>query len=159
MKINKENIGRAYFYTKLGWGNYIAWWLGAIAYITIIYELILRHWVPFPYFAYPIIFILLMACAFTLGYLAARKKIYGVEHQINAETNPYKDRLLGQKEILSWEINYYGLIQGINLNKLWLKWWKKQGATQEQIEEIREALENQEKLLTDLKKMINRAVE
>jgi len=27
-----EAFAKAFFYTKLGWGNYIAWWLSAIAY-------------------------------------------------------------------------------------------------------------------------------
>jgi len=37
-----EAFAKAFFYTKLGWGNYISWWLSAIAYVTIIYELALK---------------------------------------------------------------------------------------------------------------------
>ena len=36
----KELFSRAFFYTRLGYGSYLNWWIGAIAYITIIYELV-----------------------------------------------------------------------------------------------------------------------
>jgi len=36
LKLN-EAFAKAFFYTKLGWGNYISWWLGAIAYTLLIY--------------------------------------------------------------------------------------------------------------------------
>ena len=35
----KELFSRAFFYTRLGYSSYLNWWIGAIAYITIIYEL------------------------------------------------------------------------------------------------------------------------
>ena len=50
-----ETLARAYFYMKLGWANYLAWWLGAITYITIIYELVLKALLP----ATPITYILM----------------------------------------------------------------------------------------------------
>ncbi|MEM3839087.1 MAG: hypothetical protein QXF01_00705 [Candidatus Micrarchaeaceae archaeon] len=99
----KETIGRAYFYTKLGYGNYMSWWLGAIAYITIIYELILKTIIPPGILTYAFIFFALLLVSFLLGFSMKRLKIYGIEHAINAETNPYIDRPIGKKEILNYE--------------------------------------------------------
>ena len=99
----KELFSRAFFYTKLGWGNYIAWWLGAIAYITIIYELVLRYILPASYITYLLIFFGLMLLAFLTGLFMSRKGIYGVEHKINTETNPYINIPIGSKEILGYQ--------------------------------------------------------
>ena len=99
----KELFSRAFFYTKLGWGNYIAWWLGAIAYITIIYELVLKYILPASYITYLLIFFGLMLLAFLTGLLMSRKGIYGVEHKINTETNPYINIPIGSKEILGYQ--------------------------------------------------------
>jgi len=62
-----EAFAKAFFYTKLGWGNYISWWLSAIAYVTIIYELVLKLILP----ASPnaLIFLGIMALSLALGYL------------------------------------------------------------------------------------------
>ena len=99
----KELFSRAFFYTKLGWGNYIAWWLGAIAYITIIYELVLKFILPASYITYLLIFFGLMLFAFLTGLFMSRKGIYGVEHKINTETNPYINIPIGSKEILGYQ--------------------------------------------------------
>ena len=99
----KELFSRAFFYTKLGWGNYIAWWLGAIAYITIIYELVLKYILPASYITYLLIFFGLMLLAFLTGLFMSRKGIYGVEHKINTETNPYINIPIGSKEILGYQ--------------------------------------------------------
>ena len=99
----KELFSRAFFYTKLGWGNYIAWWLGAIAYITIIYELVLKFILPSSYITYLLIFFGLMLLAFLMGLFMSRKGVYGVEHKINTETNPYINIPIGSKEILSYQ--------------------------------------------------------
>ena len=99
----KELFSRAFFYTKLGWGNYIAWWLGAIAYITIIYELVLKFILPSSYITYLLIFFGLMLLAFLTGLFMSRKGIYGVEHKINTETNPYINIPIGSKEILGYQ--------------------------------------------------------
>ena len=85
----KELSSRAFFYTRLGYGSYLNWWIGAIAYITIIYELVLKQVLPPSIITYLLIFIGLMLVSFLTGLLAARKGIYGVEHKINTETNPY----------------------------------------------------------------------
>ena len=106
----KELFSRAFFYTKLGWGNYIAWWLGAIAYITIIYELVLKFILPASYITYILIFFGLMSFAFITGLFMSRKGVYGVEHKINTETNPYINIPIGSKEIL----NYQSTIAAIN---------------------------------------------
>ena len=99
----KELFSRTFFYTKLGWGNYIAWWLGAIAYITIIYELMLRYILPASYITYLLIFFGLMLLAFLTGLFMSRKGVYGVEHKINTETNPYINIPIGSKEILGYQ--------------------------------------------------------
>ena len=99
----KELFSRAFFYTKLGWGNYIAWWLGAIAYITIIYELVLKYILPASYITYLLIFFGLMLLAFLMGLFMSRKGVYGVEHKINTETNPYINIPIGSKEILGYQ--------------------------------------------------------
>ena len=106
----KELISRAFFYTRLGWGNYIAWWLGAIAYITIIYELVLKFILPASSITYLLIFAGLMLMAFLMGLLMSRKGVYGVEHKINTETNPYINIPIGAKEIL----NYQSMIASLN---------------------------------------------
>ncbi|MEM3416348.1 MAG: hypothetical protein QW719_03355 [Candidatus Micrarchaeaceae archaeon] len=99
----KEAIGRIYFYTKLGFGNYIAWWLGALAYITIIYELILKAIIPPGVLTYAFIFFALMLSSFLLGFSMKKLRIYSIEHAINRETDPYIDKPIGKKEILSYE--------------------------------------------------------
>ena len=71
----KELFSRTFFYTKLGWGNYIAWWLGAIAYITIIYELVLKYILPASYITYLLIFFGLMLLAFLMGLFMSRKAL------------------------------------------------------------------------------------
>jgi len=99
-----EAFAKAFFYTKLGWGNYIAWWLGAIAYVTIIYELALKHVLPASPIIYALIFLGIMALSLALGYFMAwRAKVYGVEHKINTETNPYIHIPVGDKEILAYQ--------------------------------------------------------
>ena len=99
-----EAFAKAFFYTKLGWGNYISWWLGAIAYVTIIYELALKLILPASPIVYVLIFLGIMALSLVLGYLMAwRAKVYGVEHKINTETNPYIHIPVGDKEILAYQ--------------------------------------------------------
>ena len=98
-----ETIARAYFYTKLGWGNYLAWWLGAIAYITIIYELVLKALLPASPITYIIIFIGLMLLSLLLGYTMRRRGVYGIEHKINTESSPYINIPIGDKEILNYK--------------------------------------------------------
>ena len=106
----KEIFSRVFFYTRLGWGNYIAWWLGAIAYITIIYELVLKFILPASPITYFLIFAGLMLLAFLTGLIMSRKGVYGVEHKINTETNPYINIPIGAKEIL----NYQSTIAALN---------------------------------------------
>ncbi|MEM4097758.1 MAG: hypothetical protein QXS81_03640 [Candidatus Micrarchaeaceae archaeon] len=110
----KEAIGRIYFYTKLGFGNYIAWWLGAIAYITIIYELVLKVIIPPGILTYALIFFALMLVSFLLGFSMKRLRIYSIEHAINTETNPYLDKPIGKKEILNYENTIKALAREIN---------------------------------------------
>jgi len=99
-----EAFAKAFFYIKLGWGNYIAWWLGAIAYVTIIYELALKFVLPASPIVYALIFLGIMALSLALGYLMAwRAKVYGIEHKINTETNPYIHIPVGDKEILAYQ--------------------------------------------------------
>ena len=106
----KEPLARAFFFTRLGYGAYINWWVGAIAYITIIYELVLKQVLPPSIITYLLIFIGLMLVSFLTGLIAARKGIYGVEHKINTETNPYINIPIGAKEIL----NYKSTIAALN---------------------------------------------
>ena len=103
IRMRTETIARAYFYAKLGWGNYLAWWLGAIAYITIIYELILKAYIPASPIAYILIFAGIMLLSLFLGYAMSRKGVYGIEHKINTETNPYINILIGRKDILGYQ--------------------------------------------------------
>ena len=97
----KELFARGFDYTKLGWSNYIAWWVGAIAYITIIYAFV--NFLPKGVLTYILIFIAIMIGSFFTGYTAAKKGVYGAEHQINAETNPYRNIPIGLKEILNYQ--------------------------------------------------------
>lgn len=106
----KELFSRAFFYTRLGYGSYLNWWIGAIAYITIIYELVLKQVLPPSIITYLLIFIGLMSISFLTGLFAARKGVYGVEHKINTETNPYINIPIGAKEIL----NYKSTIAALN---------------------------------------------
>ena len=99
----KELFSRAFFYTRLGYSSYLNWWIGAIAYITIIYELVLKQVLPPGIITYLLIFAGLMSVSFFTGLLAARKGIYGVEHKINTETNPYIHIPIGSKEILGYQ--------------------------------------------------------
>ena len=57
---------------------------------------------PCPFIAFVLIFIGLMLVSFLTGLFAARKGIYGVEHKINTETNPYINIPIGSKEILGY---------------------------------------------------------
>ena len=108
--MNIKEIGaRIFFYTRLGWGNYIAWWLGAIAYITIIYSLILVNIFPAGLFVYALIFVAIMVASLVLGYTLKRAQIYGVEHKINTETNPYINIPIGAKEILNYRTQIFQL--------------------------------------------------
>ncbi len=99
----KEPLSRAFFYTRLGYGAYWSWWVGALAYITIIYELLLKQILPPSIITYILIFIGLMLTSFLTGLIAARKGIQGVEHKINTETNPYINIPIGSKEILGYQ--------------------------------------------------------
>lgn len=101
--MNTETIARAYFYAKLGWSNYLAWWLGAIAYITIIYELMLKAILPASPITYILIFISIMLLSLIMGYTMRHKGIYGIEHKINTETNPYINVPIGEKDILGYQ--------------------------------------------------------
>ena len=98
-----ETLARAYFYAKLGWGNYLAWWLGAIAYITIIYELVLKAFLPASPITYILIFVGIMVLSLFMGYAMRRKGIYGVESKINTEVNPYINIPIGGKEVLGYQ--------------------------------------------------------
>ena len=109
-----ETLARAYFYTKLGWGNYLAWWLGAIAYITIIYELVLKALLPASPITYILIFIAIMLLSLLLGYAMRHKGIYGIEHKINTETNPYINVPIGGKDILGYQNGISALEREIN---------------------------------------------
>ena len=109
MKLNEEIISRIYFYTKLGWGNYIAWWLGAIAYITIIYALILKAFLPANPLTYILIFMAIMILSLLMGYTMCRKGVYGIESKINTEANPYIHILIGKKEILGYQNSIAGM--------------------------------------------------
>ena len=99
----KELFSRTFFYTKLGWTNYIAWETGAVAYITIIYIYALSKVLPPGIITYILIFISLMVVSFLTGLFMSRKGIYGVEHKINTETNPYINIPIGSKEILGYQ--------------------------------------------------------
>jgi hypothetical protein len=105
----RELLARAYFYTKLGWSNYIAWWLGAVAYLTIIYQLILVRVFPSTVLAYFLIFLTIIVLSFVLGFTMTKKKVYGVEAQINTEANPYINRIIGKKERVNYELSLKAL--------------------------------------------------
>ena len=105
MITTRELLARAYFYTKLGWSNYIAWWLGAVAYLTIIYQLVLARVFPSTVLAYFLIFLTIILVSFVLGFIMTKKKFYGVEFQINTEANPYINRIIGKKERVNYELS------------------------------------------------------
>ena len=154
----KELFSRAFFYTKLGWGNYIAWWLGAIAYITIIYELVLKYILPASYITYLLIFFGLMLLAFLTGLLMSRKGIYGVEHKINTETNPYINIPIGAKEILNYQSTIASLsreIQNYEVSKAVCAALGLEAQVPQLEENIRSALEYKAKL----EDMLNKAVQ
>ncbi len=118
----RELISRLYFYTKLGWGNYIAWWLGAIAYLTIIYELLLKNLLPASYTVYVMLFIGLMLGSLVLGYSMKKLKVYGAEHEINQETNPYSYKLMKgsishQLTEIDKELMHYSALKDIEFSK------------------------------------------
>jgi signal transduction histidine kinase len=118
----RELISRLYFYTKLGWGNYIAWWLGSIAYLTIIYELLLKNFIPASPFTYLAIFMGMMLLSLFLGYYMKELKVYGIEHRINTETNPYNYKLLKgsmahQLTTIDKELMYYSALKDIEFSK------------------------------------------
>ncbi len=109
IKFNRVFFARVFFYTRLGWGSYIAWWLGAIAYVTIIYELLLVKIIPDTPVITGIILVGLLMASGILGYAMKELKIFGEEHAINAETNPYINKPIGFKEIANYEMRLQGL--------------------------------------------------
>ena len=153
----KEIIARLYFYTKLGWGNYIAWWLGAIAYLTIIYELALKQLIPASPFAYAMIFIGIMLASLLLGYIMRHKGVYGIESKINAESSPYKDIPLGQKEILGYQNSIAAIEREVWNYAVQIEICRKLGLDM-QILILKENMANAERLKSQLKKMLNKAM-
>ncbi len=137
----KELIARAYFYTKLGWGNYIAWWLGAVAYVTIIYELALKIILPASPLTYGLVFVGLLFLSFILGYTMKGKGIYGVEQKINTETNPYINIPIGAKEILNYEAQVFQLGFQIEATKLQIEISKALGIDASRLEQLLPKLE------------------
>ncbi|MCL5008663.1 MAG: hypothetical protein M1156_02110 [Candidatus Marsarchaeota archaeon] len=104
VKLDRVLFARIFFYTRLGWGSYIAWWLGAIAYVTIIYELVLVKFIPDTLTVTVAILLGLMFLSGILGYTMKKLRIFGEEHAINAETNPYINKPIGFKEIANYEM-------------------------------------------------------
>ena len=154
----KELSSRAFFYTRLGYGSYLNWWIGAIAYITIIYELVLKQVLPPSIITYLLIFIGLMLVSFLTGLLAARKGIYGVEHKINTETNPYINIPIGAKEILNYQSTIASLnreIQNYEVSKAVCAALGLEAQVPVLEENIRSALEYKAKL----EDMLNKAVQ
>ncbi len=133
----KTDIARVYFYTKLGWGNYVAWWLGAIAYLTIIYEFALKDFLPPSIPLYAGLFIAVIVFSFITGYSMKKLKIYGQEHAINTETNPYINIPIGDKEI----VNYKTSIESL---KVAIEFYSKQGIDTTKLTEL---MHEQEEIL------------
>ena len=153
----KEIFSRVFFYTKLGWGNYIAWWLGAIAYITIIYELVLKFILPASPITYLLIFAGLMLLAFLTGLTMSRKGVYGVEHKINTETNPYINIPIGAKEILNYKSTIAALnreIQNYKVSKAICKALK----LKEQIPILEQNIKSTEEYKAYMEGMLKKAV-
>ncbi len=137
----KELIARAYFYTKLGWGNYIAWWLGAVTYITIIYALVLKAILPAGPLTYGLVFAGLLLLSFLLGFTMKGKGVYGVEHKINTETNPYINIPIGAKEILNYEAQIFQLGFQIEATKIQIEISKALGIDASRLEQLLPRLE------------------
>ncbi len=133
----KTNIARVYFYTKLGWGNYVTWWLGAIAYLTIIYEFILKDFMPPSIPLYAGLFFAVMVFSFVMGYEMTKLKIYSQEHAINTESNPYINIPIGEKEIVNYKTSIASL-------KAAIEFYNKQGID---TAELKELMHEQEELL------------
>ncbi len=133
----KTNIARIYFYTKLGWGNYVAWWLGASAYLTIIYEFVLKDFMPPSIALYAGLFIAIMIFSLAMGYEMKKLKVYGEEHKINTETNPYINIPIGAKEIVNYKTSIASL-------KAAIEFYDKQGID---TKELKELMHEQEELL------------
>jgi hypothetical protein len=153
----KELLARAFFYTKLGWGNYISWELGAIAYITIIYELVLKFILPASYITYLVIFFGLMILAFFMGMFMSRKGVYGVEHKINTETNPYINIPIGSKEILNYQSQIAALkreIQNYEIQKAICEALN----LKEKIPILEQNIESAEEYRAKMEDMLNKAV-
>lgn len=153
----KETISRAFFYTRLGYGSYLNWWVGAIAYITIIYELILKSLVPPGVLTYLAIFLGLMLVSFLTGLFAARKGIYGIEHKINTETNPYINIPIGAKEILNYKSTIAALnreIQNYKVSKAICKALK----LKEQIPILEQNIKSTEEYKAYMEGMLKKAV-
>jgi len=162
--MNRTTLSRLYFYTKLGITNYLAWWLGIFAYITIIYALILKPYFNATLWVYALIFIGFLIVGFFLGYYMKKLKVYGQEHAINTETNPYINKLIGKKEILSWQMGYLGIQQSIKMTRLWISFFKHHwpapynpNESPEELKEIEALLVDQEKLLKEYESMLNEA--
>lgn len=153
----KELLARAFFFTRLGYGAYINWWVGAIAYITIIYELVLKQVLPPSIITYLLIFIGLMLVSFLTGLIAARKGIYGVEHKINTETNPYINIPIGSKEILNYQSQIAALkreIQNYEVQKAICEALN----LKEKIPILEQNIESTEEYRAKLEDMLNKAV-
>jgi hypothetical protein len=153
----KELLARAFFFTRLGYGAYINWWVGAIAYITIIYELVLKQVLPPSIITYLLIFIGLMLVSFLTGLIAARKGIYGVEHKINTETNPYINIPIGSKEILNYQSQIAALkreIQNYEVQKAICEALN----LKEKIPILEQNIESTEEYRAKMEDMLNKAV-
>lgn len=93
---------------KLGWSNYIAMFLSATAYITIIYTLLLSQLIPQSPYVYLGIFIIIIILSAIVGHLMQSSGLWSREHAISMENNPYKDMPIGKKEILSYDATILG---------------------------------------------------
>lgn len=105
VKPDRVLVARILFYMRMGWNSYIAWWLGPLAYVTIIYELVLVRYIPDTLPVTLAIIAGILVLSGTLGYAMKELRIFSEEHAINAETNPYINKPLGYKEIAGYKMS------------------------------------------------------
>lgn len=110
--LNKISV--AYFFFKLGWGNYLALILGATAYLTIIYTYLIAPFIKIPaILALGISAILLIIVSTLTGILTQKSGFWGKEHWMGTLSNPALNVPVGEKEILSYDLSIIGYQTGI----------------------------------------------
>ena len=142
MKVNL--LFRSWFYFRNGWSTYFAFILAAINTLTVTYFLAIENYPSlklfFPSFELYIIILVLVGIPILIlvGYAHFKKSVaYRTEAEITWEVNPFLRRMLMNSEIV--------IPLQIKLTEMIIKLSKKENATDDELNELKN-------ILTDVKK-------